>query len=476
MKTTTTENSATTNRMGYLELDDSGKTLQEMKTGKPATVAKPVDPNVDQEAATRAHAAANLADKGGLTFGGNTLFAWGTRGQWGTAAQNARQELSNQPLLSTLATTATNMITSEERRGDVVAANTLAYGPGDLIRRLGKAAGTGLPVGVQALKQLMLRIEAPGGGYLADPRLTGELRQVHVNHWLGLRNEAEKLERVAHEAQQQLIKERKPLHTPVPFEPARVKLLSKMNTDGKRVAYGVVGPNYPHTYGMDAVIRDVLGMFPGETRGVLVYDAETTKWRVDAAIGAEFEPCVGDIFRLGVKFGAHDAGGGSYWASLYGIRVRCVNFTKLHAVKKLGRVRHIGTIAALQKRVKDLIEVGAESVRGFSELYKEANEEAIVSREWDKEGGDAATVFRALIEGGYVTAPEGADIAVPRFVTAWEKERGETRAHFVNAITRAAHESPWSNPWATDDLEEEASKLLYNHVVISPKLMEAVTV
>jgi hypothetical protein len=84
-------------------------------------------------------------------------------------------------------------------------------------------------------------------------------------------------------------------------------------------------------------------------------------------------------------------------------------------------------------------------------------------------------VFRALIKAGYVSAPDGAEVAVDNYHQAWLKEPGETRSAYVNAITRAAHESPWSNPWATDELEEQAGKLLYNHVVLSPAQMEAVT-
>lgn len=468
---TTTNNES---RFDWLETDDSNKTAKEVKTAKPLPAPAPVDPSIDQEGAKRAVAAGKLADKVGLVFGGKTLFAWGTKGQWGTAAQNAREELSAQPLLTKLADDAAKVVEAEARRGDIVPVRHFIYGPGDLIRRVNRAAGTGIPVAEQALKQLVARIDAPGGAYLADKRLTGDLRAAHVNHWLKLRNDAELEAKREHDAREEAKVLAKPDHTPKPYEPARLKLLSKMNTEGKRVAYGVVGPKYPHTYGMDAVIRDVLGSFPGETRGVLVYDASTTKWRVDAAIGAEFEPCVGDIFRLGVKFGAHDAGGGSYWASLYGIRVRCVNFTKIHAGKKLGRVRHIGTIDDLRKRVVDLVALGSEALNEFSALYREANEEAIISREWDREGGDSASVFKALIQSGYVSAPDGEDVAVERFVNAWEKERGETRAHFVNAITRAAHESPWSNPWATDTLEEQASQLLYNHAVLTPAQMDAV--
>ena len=43
---------------------------------------------------------------------------------------------------------------------------------------------------------------------------------------------------------------------------------------------------------------------------------------------------------------------------------------------------------------------------------------------------------------------------------AWEKEPGYTRASLVNAISRAAHEAAWANPWVTEELEEAAGRLL----------------
>jgi hypothetical protein len=223
---------------------------------------------------------------------------------------------------------------------------------------------------------------------------------------------------------------------------------------------------------MDAVIRDVVASFPGEVRGVLVYDAATTKWRVDAALGAQFEPVVGDIHRVGVKFGAHDAGGGAYWADLYAIRVRCVNFSKLNAGRKLGRVRHVGSIEALRKRIASLLEVGTTALHQFSELWKEANETAIIDTAYGA-GGDCRDVFRALIKAGYVSAPtarRGRRELPPGVAEGARRDAQRVRQRHHARRARV----PWSNPWATDELEEQAGKLLYNHVVLSPAQMEAV--
>jgi hypothetical protein len=120
-------------------------------------------------------------------------------------------------------------------------------------------------------------------------------------------------------------------------------MLSKLAEGGKRVIYGAVGEKYPFEYGMDAVIRDVVASFPGEVRGVLVYDAVDHQVARGRGAGRPVRACRRRHPPVGVKFGAHDAGGGAYWADLYAIRVRCVNFSKLNAGRKLGRVRHVGS-------------------------------------------------------------------------------------------------------------------------------------
>ena len=440
--------------------------------GQPTTFVAPEAYGIDTEARDRAHAADTLAIKAGLRFKEPTLFAWGTRmiGSGVAAHKRARAELSAQPLMSTLAADAAALVSKEARRGDVTTLDALSYGSDDKLRT--RAGSAGVPVGVQSLKQLMVRADAPGGGYLADDRLDGHLRAPHVTHWLDLHRDGERELLKAAQATNALrvTNREKALELP---EAKRVKLLSKLDGNGERTLYGVVGPKYPHTYGMDAVIRDVMAGLPGDVRGSLFYDASTTKWRVDAALGTEFTPCVGDLHRVGLKFGSHDAGGGSYWASLYAIRVRCVNFTQISAGKKLGRVKHVGSVEALRDRVKALIDVGAKVITEYSDLWAEANQTALIA-DSDAAGGDARAVFRALIEAGHLPAPDGREQAVENYFNAWLVEPGTNRSDYVNAATRAAHEAPWTSPWATDEIEESASQMVYQHVCLNMGQIEGV--
>lgn len=414
--------------------------------------------SLDQEGRARAVLVDEVLREHGLAFSEPTFFAWGTRGSWLDKAKRARAELHAMPLHRELAEEARRVVSAEGRRGDVVDFSSVAYGQDDRLRtRQGSHGARCTP---QALKQLLARADAPGGAYLCDPRIDGLLREPHVNHWLGVRRGVEAATRRANADANR--------KAPAPQQ---TKLLSKLDGLGGRCVYGVVGPRYPHDYGMDRVIADVQGMFPGEARGTLHYDAATTRWRVDAAVGAEFEPVVGDVYRLGVRYGAHDAGGGSYFADLYGIRVRCVNFTKIKGLKRLGRVRHVGSVDELQARVKELVGAGAEAMEGYAEAVREANESAIVERSLNH--GDARLVFHALVEGGYAPAPGGdRDAAVEAYHNAWLVEPGHTRLDFVNAITRAAHEAPWSSPWVTEEIEDAAGELLYNRLVLTDKQLE----
>jgi len=390
--------------------------------------------DIDPEGRARALAGAKLADVAGLAFSEPTFFVAGTQGQWGDKAKAARLALDSGATLRELAQEARTLVSAEGRRGDVVGLAGLTYGTDDRVRT--RVGSTGAKCSPQALKQLMARANAPGGGYLANGALSGELRAPHVAHWLGRAVEAD--------------------------TDAEIKLLSKIDAKtGQRGVYGTVGPRFPHDYGMDRVIADLAKVLPEQARGALVYDASSTRWRVDAAIGAPIEITVGEIHRLGIKFGAHDAGGGAYYATLYGVRARCVNFSEIQLTKKLGRVRHIGSAEALRERILELVTGADEAMKAYVEVYRESHEAQLAADESPRD------VFAALIKRGYITAPGGdTDVAIDNFMHAWEQEPMRTRAGYLNAVTRAAHESVWSSPWVTDELEAEAGQALYQRVTL----------
>jgi len=410
---------------------------------------------VDTEGRARAIASDVIAAKHGIIAREATLFTWGTNGQWGDAAYKARQELRARPLLSAFADDVKARVAAEGRRSDRVELPALTYGVDGRLRT--KPGSAGAVMTAHSFRQLLNRADAPGyaAGYLGSDKLPAELRAPHVQHWLNSASEAAKL----------------PAQGTTPITGV---LLSKRIDPGAgqgHHVYGVVSTDYTR-YDMDRVVADVLAAAPSTARGSLKYDATTTRWSMDATIGADFEPVVGDIHRVVLRISGHDAGGGSISVRLFAERVRCLNFSKVQLSSKIkGRIRHVGANVGAQ--VRGLLAVQGEALKDFADAWRDANQEGIIRDVELREQGDARKVFAALIEAGHVDAPDGADLAVERFFQAWLREPGYNRADFVNAVTRAAHEAPWSSPWATETLEDQAGELLYNRLMLTPSQLNA---
>ncbi len=418
---------------------------------------------IDAEARARAIASDGIAAKHGMIANEPTLYTWGTAGAWGTAAYKARQELRARPLLSSFAGEVKARVAAEGRRADTAALPTLTYGVDGRLRTTYDVHGNkrtmpaaGATMTTHSFRQLLNRADAPGyaAGYLGSDKLPAELRAPHVQHWLNNAIEVS----VSGTA-----------------SPVKGVLLSKRIAPSRDNVhpyhvYGVVSESYTR-YDMDRVVADVLAACPTTARGSLKYDATTTRWSMDITVGAEFEPVVGDIHRVVLRVSGHDAGGGAISVRLFAERVRCLNFSKVKLSSKVkGRIRHTGNSVGAQ--VRGLLSVQGEALKDFADAWKDANQEGLI-KDTDNAGGDARAVFRALIEAGHVDAPEGEDIAVERFFQAWLKEPGQLRADYVNAITRAAHESPWSSPWVTEALEEQAGEILYNRLYLNASQLSA---
>jgi hypothetical protein len=311
--------------------------------------------------------------------------------------------------------------------------------------RLCASSATGAEMTPHAFRQMLTRAGAPGyaAGYLGSPEVPSALRAPHVQHWLDCAtDEGDAIKAVA---------------------------LSKL-VGASRHIYGMVSEKYG-IFDMDKVCALAMTLVPSASKASYKYDPLTTRWSIDLTIGAEFEPVVGDIHRVNLRISGHDAGGGSIQVKLFAERVRCLNFSQIQLSSKIkGKIRHMGDNIAT--RVRGLLSVQGEALHDFNDAWKEANETAIIS-DVQAGNGDARDVFRALITKGYVDAPDGTEVAVENFFNAYLAEPGQTRADYVNAITRAAHTAPWSSPWASEALEEQAGQLLYNRVVLTARDLEA---
>lgn len=409
--------------------------------------------DIDTEGRARAIASGLVAHKHGLIPNEATFFSWGTRGQWGDKARKARLELAARPLIGELVKSVCATVGAEQRHQAPRVLTGLTYGADDHLRPEGQTTG-GARMTARAFAQLLGRAGAApyAATYLGHESMPAEMRAEHVRHWLTEAVDTKQVQRKG---------ERVPRTVTVPRDAV---LLTKLDTEGRRYIYGVVSDSYTR-YDLDAAIGDIAKAVPAESRGALAYNPESTRWRVDVSLGAEFEPVVGDIHRVTMRVKSSDAGGGSVTVELFAERARCLNFSKIKLRGKAARVRHTGDSVA--DKVRALLDVKAEALRDFSAVWAEANQTALIGEALAGDG-EARDVFRALIKAGHLPAPDGEDAAVAHYFNAWLKEPGHTRADFVNAATRAAHEAPWSSPWASETIEDQAGELLYNQLVINP--------
>lgn len=388
---------------------------------------------VDMAARARAAATDAVARSAGLAFNEPTFFAWGQQlMQVGKDKMRAaRKERNDRPLASVALLDLVSRVQAEQRKPIKVDLRELTYLDNDAITR-GQAQ---LGCSSHALSQLCRMIDAPAytGSYLGNDTLPAPLRAAHMRHWLERSKRSERRD---------------------------AQILTKRDAQG-RSAYAIVSQSYvPHD--LDAVAREIAAVMPSTARARITYDASDNSWCIDVCLGIEFEPTVGDLHVVGIRVRGSDDGTASISVERYAERVRCLNATIIPSSSR-DRVRHVGRVA---DRVRDLIAQGGRVMDTFAAHWQAANVDALCAEAND----DPREVARALVDAGHfakVPGVGGDDYLVTQLVDAWYKEPGATRASWINAITRAAHEAAWTSSATANALETVAGKMLYQHVTIT---------
>jgi hypothetical protein len=241
-----------------------------------------------------------------------------------------------------------------------------------------------------------------------------------------------------------------------------------------RAAYAVLSERY-QTRDLPDVAQDFLAALAatGADKGARGdYLLAGPKWRLRATFHSSFKSdalVVGDIFRGEVSISGSDDGTGSVRVTVGVERARCVNLTTIWA-KDVQGLRH--NSRDFVRKLGEMLLRASGQIAGFAAKWAEAAESSIIDGVWG--GGDPKPIFVALVAGGYVRLPgvSREDLA-DRLCAAWRAEPGYSRAAIVNAVTRAAHTQSWRSPWAQDELEEQAGRILYNRVVITPGTEES---
>lgn len=239
-----------------------------------------------------------------------------------------------------------------------------------------------------------------------------------------------------------------------------VRLRTRQGPAGDRSVFAAMSERYA-AHDADAVLRDVCRALMGKGyRATVVYNPETSHLRVDATAHAD-TAAAGDVFRLGYRVTSNDAGQGSIAFCPVAFRCLCLNM-QLVSVTKGEQVtwQHRGAVADRAK-LRDMVARAEPAFERFAQAWAGLKRTRIGDVTLGGEAFDTVpAALRGLVESRTLKAPLSTERLIETLCAAWAKEPGDTLADLVNAITRAAHESPSLDDDARTALEEQARDLV----------------
>lgn len=286
-----------------------------------------------------------------------------------------------------------------------------------------------LEITKRAFEQTLYRAKMPRGSASYLEACKPELRATNMNVWLTAAKDA-------------------------------VVLRTRKCATGGREIYATLSDHRYHLYDFDKLATELAAALPTGARGEFIYDG--SRYQLKAHFHSDIQPesaVAGEIFNATVLVDSADDGSRAIRVQAAVTRNLCRNLIILHTDKKDEQATHLDV--DLETKIPELIKRACERVTGFAERWTEATRERIA----EEAAGmfDVTPIFEKLIDEGLIDMPGvDDDEMIARLMRAWHQEPGGTRADVLNAITRAAHEETWGNPWASSELEEQAGKLLYN--------------
>ena len=238
---------------------------------------------------------------------------------------------------------------------------------------------------------------------------------------------------------------------------------------GTREVYRIASPSYvPFETGDAAKVllgnAEVMAALEG-SKATIKYDGERAT--IDVLWHADFiaDLSSGDVFKAGLRIGLDEVKGGSTTVTAIAWRNLCMNMIIIGTMEKTHlRRRHIGALSGEQGLISQFL-TAVKNARTEMDMFVTDWTAARRDRLLESYSGSAEDVFKGLIGAGLVDSlPGNAEAKLTRLLNSYAKEPGPSRADFVNAITRAAHEGDWWNGadyGAQQELEAEGSKLIY---------------
>jgi hypothetical protein len=456
----------------------------------------PSMPNIEEGAMDTAGATRSSHDRDAAVAAGfspvATLYERGSRVN-STGVGNARRsriEHDAKPLVVDAATGLIGQIRAEQRRIVTVGSGNVGMDEAGRVVAFSakngeqEAGDVSFDLSRDAFGDLVSRLGYGGAEYLA--RLPAKARAANVNLWRS----------VISGADPEMAAEAERIAESIGRKPAGAadKCAFRLRTrrDGHEEAFAVVSPDYaPFDADViaDAIRRVCLSTPTMETQldgGTFVADLSKARGRVsydgaksrfEVMFHSDIRPeqyVAGEFFKAGILVRSDDTGGGScrvvpvLWQNL------CLNLLILDIAKGDEiSIRHVGSVQKLTRAFEKAFKSSLGKIAHFVKAWGHACNEQVLEatrRAYSSCPNDVERALPGLFNGaltkGLVSIPGKRREVVSALVEQWRadtsaaKSAGLTRASLVNALTRYAHTVQMDDPWAEDEIQRDAARLL----------------
>jgi hypothetical protein len=418
--------------------------------------------HVDADAKARVLADMAAARNAGFELK-EPLFEAGTRvNEIGVEnARSARLDFEAKPLVADAMNALCARVEAEQREDVVVESTALAMD----VRGLIVAKGARFPMAERALKSLCARLDLPRGAGTYLSECWPELRAKNINNWVQAIAADEQKARAEAFAKNEK------------FEPALVALRTRLSEVGNRYVYATVSDSYA-AYDIDQVAQAIALAMPNDARAEVHYNGRSAEILVHFHSTVQPEDyAAGEVFRAGLRFRTDDTGGGALKGFSFVEQNLCLNLIITNqAALPVFQLAHLGSVEKMAEKFGEGMKAAQDTVAPFMKQWGYARKDDLVAATVDErsgyEGIDITEIMQALLNGAIerklVTVPGRREESIPKIVEAWTRDEGTdgplrgtiTRAGFVNALTRYAHEDV-GDSWAAHEIERSASTLLW---------------
>ena len=228
-------------------------------------------------------------------------------------------------------------------------------------------------------------------------------------------------------------------------------LRTRLDSQGNRHAFAVVTPTYAPV-DTDQVLMATAGDL-SDAHTEARYDGTGVKATALFMPDHVVDFSAGDIFKAGVKIETDDTGKGRIRVTSVVFRNRCLNLIIIGegTIETVSRV-HRGDREAILTAVKDGVAQARDKVGDFLEAWGHAR---TIKFE------DSAETLTRWVTSGKIKPPGANEkMTVEALLASYRKEPGDSLADLVNAVSRAAHETPSFGMDAREELERQAGQLV----------------